>query len=114
MFLNNLCKTSTDIGDVDSAPEYSAALKSVLSVVDHANTMIWVGNMKVCPLSLFGQGQLLKHGKVLSKKIHGNFMDRKKWPSCLLLFQQTAILCKIVDHKEKLTNPCLEYFKHVK
>ena len=106
MFLNDLSKTSNGLEDGASAANYSAALKSVLSVVDHTNTMIWVGNMKTCPLNLCGQGQLIKYEKVLSKKIHGNFMDRKKWPCCLLLFQQTAILCKIVDHTEKLTNPC--------
>ena len=114
MFLSDLSKTSADLGNFDSSEDYSSALTSILSVVDHTNTMMWIGNMKNCPLSLCGQGQLLKHGKVLSKKIHGRFLNRNKWPCCLLLFQQTIILCKIVDGTEKLNNPSLEYFKHIR
>ena len=113
MFLSDLAKSNTDLGNIDSSEDYSAALNSILSVTDHTNTMMWIGKMKNCPLKLSGQGKLLKHGKVLSKKIHGSFMNTKKWPCCLLLFEQAILLCKIVENTEKQDSPRLEYFKHV-
>ena len=113
MFLSNLTKTSRDLGNDDSAASYSAALGVILSVNEHTNTMMWIGEIKICPLILCGQGPLLKHGRVLWKKIHGSFKNRNKWPCHLFLFQQTLILCKIAESSEKENSPDLEYFKHV-
>eukprot|EP00091_Calanus_sinicus_P006616 TRINITY_DN17310_c0_g1_i1.p1 TRINITY_DN17310_c0_g1~~TRINITY_DN17310_c0_g1_i1.p1 ORF type:complete len:106 (+),score=25.52 TRINITY_DN17310_c0_g1_i1:251-568(+) len=78
MFLNDLCKTSHDLGDAASAEDYSAALRGVLSVVSHTNTMIWVGNMQTCPLSLCGQGQLLKTRESFIKEDPGKFQGQKE------------------------------------
>jgi hypothetical protein len=113
MFLSNLARTSTELGNGDSSADYSAALDAIMSVTEHTNTMMWIGEIKNCPLILCGQGPLLKHGRVLSKKIRGSFKNRNKWPCHLLLFQQTFILCKIVERSEKEQHPDLEYFKHV-
>ena len=113
MFLSDLVKTSRDLGNDDSAANYSAALGAILSVNEHTNTMMWIGEIKNCPLILCGQGPLLKHGRVLSKKIHGSFKNRNKWPCHLFLFQQTLILCRIAESSEKEKSPALEYLKHV-
>ena len=113
MFLSNLARTSTELGNADSSADYSAALDAIMSVAEHTNTMMWIGEIKNCPLILCGQGPLLKHGRVLSKKIRGSFKNRNKWPCHLLLFQQTLVLCKIVERSEKEQHPDLEYFKHV-
>ena len=113
MFLSNLARTSIELGIDDSSANYSAALDAILSVTEHTNTMMWIGEIKNCPLILCGQGPLLKHGRVLSKKIHGSFKNRNKWPCHLLLFQQTLVLCKSVERSEKEKTPELEYFKHI-
>ena len=113
MFLNALSKASADLGNAESSADYSEALETILSVADHTNTMMWIGKMKDCPIRLCGQGQLLKHGKVLSKKLRGSFKNRNKWPCHLLLFQQTIVLCRIVDKTEDQKYPNLHYFKHV-
>lgn len=110
---SNLARTSIELGIADSSANYSAALDAILSVTEHKNTMMWIGEIKNCPLILCGQGPLLKHGRVLSKKILGSFKNRNKWPCHLLLFQQTLVLCRSVKIAEKEKTPELEYFKHI-
>ena len=113
MFLSSLSKKSVDLGNYESTANYTAALDTILSVTDQTNTMMWVGKMKNCPFNLCGQGQLLKHGKVFSKKIQSNFKTRNKWPGHIFLFQQAVVLCRIVDNTEDQKNPNLEYFRHI-
>ena len=114
MFLTDLVKTSTKLGNGDSCADYTAALDEILSVADHTNTMIWVGEMRNCPFILCGQGPLLKHGKVLSKKTRGSFKNRNKWPCHLFLFQQILVLCRLLPNSENKKAHKLEYFKHIK
>ena len=113
MFLSNLSKKSIDHGNDESSANYAAALDAILAVADHTNTMMWIGKMKNCPFNLCGQGELLKHGKVLSKKVCGSFKTRNKWPCYIFLFQQAVVLCRIVDNTEDQKSPNLEYFRHV-
>eukprot|EP00092_Neocalanus_flemingeri_P004206 GFUD01004524.1.p1 GENE.GFUD01004524.1~~GFUD01004524.1.p1 ORF type:complete len:411 (+),score=113.27 GFUD01004524.1:116-1348(+) len=113
MFLSGLAKASADLGNDEASADYSAALDAILAVADHTNTMMWVGKMEGCPIRLCSQGHLLKHGKVLSRRICGSFKIRNKWPCHLLLFQQAAVLCRIVDKTEEQKNPNLQYLTHV-
>ena len=88
MFLSNLPRTSKELGNNDSSADYSAALDAILYVNEHTNTIIWIGKIKHCPLMLRGRGPLLKHGRVLWKKIRGSLQKRSEWPCHRLLFQQ--------------------------
>eukprot|EP00092_Neocalanus_flemingeri_P050748 GFUD01058766.1.p1 GENE.GFUD01058766.1~~GFUD01058766.1.p1 ORF type:complete len:278 (+),score=58.54 GFUD01058766.1:580-1413(+) len=127
MFLSGLAKASADLGIDEASADYSAALDAILAVADHTNTMMWVGKMEGCPIRLCSQGHLLKHGKVLSRKVDGNLAVPSSsvlislyrnahnqiagiWPCHILLFQQAVVLCRIGDHTENLN---LQYVKHV-
>ena len=112
MFLTDLSKYGKQIGDEKSSEDFQAALEAVLEVAEHTNTMMWIGEMKSCPFPLCGQGPLLYHGGVMVKKVHDSFKHITKNVSCLMiLFQQTLVLCKILDAS---CRPALEYLKHIK
>ena len=118
MFLSSLSKTYEELGLVQESIDYSAALESILSSASHTNTMMWIGKMENCPLDLSGQGQLLKHGKVLTKivKKGRSWKTRtQKLSSChLLLFQQTVVLCRTRENCEEQNNPHLHYLDHIR
>lgn len=80
MFLQDLIKVSKTLIDNEAQEDYTAALDAVVGVAEHTNTMMWVGEMTNCPFMLCGQGPLLRHGKVLSKKTEGSFKKRNKYP----------------------------------
>lgn len=114
MFLQDLLKVSKTLEDEEALIDYTAALDAVLGVAEHTNTMMWVGEMASCPFMLCGQGPLLKHGKVLSKKLRGSFKNRNKWSCHLILFQQTLVLCRVIENTDRGIKHKLEYFKHIK
>jgi len=113
LFLSSLSKTAQCLGDEVTARNYEAALDCVLAISSHTDTMTWVGGMDRSPINLSSQGQLLKHGQLLSKKINEKFINKSKCPCYLILFQQTAVLCKIKGSSEKNTYPELDYWKHL-
>ena len=115
MFLQDLIKISEAISDNEARDDYTAALDAVIGVAEHTNTMMWVGEMASCPFMLCGQGPLIRHGKVLSKKTQGSFKKRNKYPCYLILFQQTLVLCKTSQNcQQNGKTQKLEYFKHIK
>eukprot|EP00092_Neocalanus_flemingeri_P027093 GFUD01029380.1.p1 GENE.GFUD01029380.1~~GFUD01029380.1.p1 ORF type:complete len:410 (+),score=112.23 GFUD01029380.1:121-1350(+) len=121
MFLSSLTKTCKELGFVEASKHYSAALESVLSSASHTNTMMWIGKMENCPVDLSGQGQLLKHGKLLTRSFAGSVKKGRKWRtssqkpfSChLFLFQQTVVLCRTSENCEEQNNPHLYYAGHI-
>ena len=113
MFLKDLSKISFELGNDESSADFSSALNTLLEVADHTNQMMWIGKLENCPFNLCSQGQLLMHCRVLSKKIHGSFKNRNKWPCHLILFQQAVVLCKTLDNTEHGPYSDLEYFRHV-
>ena len=66
LFLSSISKTCQDLDYTEAGEEFSSALESVLSAAGHTNTMMWIGRMVNCPIDLPSQGQLIKHGKVVS------------------------------------------------
>jgi len=121
MFLSSLAKTCKELGFVEASHEYSAALESILSAANHTNTMMWIGKMENCPLDLSGQGQLLKHGKVLTKCLAGSLKKGRRWstrsqkpsPCHLFLFQQTVVLCRTSENCVQQHSPHLCYLDHI-
>ena len=83
MFFKDLTKESSDTSDEMATKSYTDTLESLLRVGAHTNNLLWVGNMINCALDLCLQGELLKHGQVLSRKPKERLID-KKW-SCYLL-----------------------------
>eukprot|EP00092_Neocalanus_flemingeri_P006754 GFUD01007296.1.p1 GENE.GFUD01007296.1~~GFUD01007296.1.p1 ORF type:complete len:191 (+),score=49.79 GFUD01007296.1:70-573(+) len=77
--------------------------------------------MENCPVDLSGQGQLLKHGKLLTRSFAGSVKKGRKWRtssqkpfSChLFLFQQTVVLCRTSENCVEQNNPHLFYADHV-
>ena len=122
MFLSSLSKTCKELGFTDASHEYSAALESILSAANHTNTMMWIGKMENCPLDLSGQGQLLKHGKVLTKCLAGSLKKGRRWstrsqkpsPCHLFLFQQTVVLCRTSENCVEQNSPHLYYLNHIR
>ena len=120
MFLSSLSKTSKELGFVEASKEFSVALEFILSAADHTNTMMWIGKMENCPLDLSGQGQLLKHGKVLNRLLGGNLKLGRKWSSqklssCyLFLFQKSLVLCKTSENISESNNPHLSYANYIR
>lgn len=121
MFLNSLAKTCKELGLTQASEEYSLALESILSTANHTNTMMWIGKMENCPLDLSGQGQLLKHGKVFTRCLGGSLKKGRRWsgrsqkttPCHLFLFQQTVVLCRIIDNDSAHQSPHLHYLDHI-
>ena len=122
MFLSSLSKTCKELGYTEASHEYSAALESILSAANHTNTMMWIGKMENCPLDLSGQGQLLKHGKVLTKCLAGSLKKGRRWstrsqkpsPCYLFLFQQTVVLCRTSENCVEQNSPHLYYLNHIR
>ena len=52
--------------------DFRLASQSIVSVVEHTNTMQWVGSIANCPHDLSAQGQLLKYGPVQTKSFSGS------------------------------------------
>jgi len=113
MFFKDLTKESSDSSDEMATKSYTDTLESLLRVGAHTNNLLWVGNMINCALDLCLQGELLKHGQVLSRKPKERLID-KKWSCYLLLFQQTLILCKVKKGSRSEDLPLLEFFKSVR
>ena len=122
MFLNSLAKTCKELGLTQASEEYSLALESILSTANHTNTMMWIGKMENCPLDLSGQGQLLKHGKVFTRCLGGSLKKGRRWsgrsqrttPCHLFLFQQTVVLCRIIENNSAHQSPHLHYLDHIR
>jgi hypothetical protein len=122
MFLSSLAKTCKELGFLDASNEYSAALESILSAASHTNTMMWIGKMENCPLDLSGQGQLLKHGKVMTRCLAGSIKKGRRWskrsqkpsPCHLFLFQQTVVLCRTSENCVEQHSPHLYYADHIR
>ena len=119
MFLSSLSKTSKELGFDEASKEFSIALECILSAADHTNTMMWIGKMENCPLDLSGQGQLLKHGKVLNRFLGGNIKlgkwSSQKLSSCyLFLFQKSLVLCKTSENVSESNNPHLYYSNYIR
>ena len=121
MFLRSLSNICTQLGYPGQAEDYLAALHSIVTATDNTNTMMWVGTMADCPLDLSRQGQLLKHGPV--NKRPGSIKCKKgraKWSSMklssfhLILFQQTAVLCRSCENSADRNNPLLFYSTHIR
>eukprot|EP00092_Neocalanus_flemingeri_P023363 GFUD01025330.1.p1 GENE.GFUD01025330.1~~GFUD01025330.1.p1 ORF type:complete len:304 (+),score=83.11 GFUD01025330.1:249-1160(+) len=121
MFLSSISKTCKELGFVKASTDFASACDSILSAASHTNTMMWIGKMENCPLDLSGQGQLLKHGQVLTRSLAGSAKKGKKWStslqkpsSChLFLFQQTVVLCRTSENCEEQNNPHLYYAGHI-
>ena len=118
MFLSALSATCKDLGFPKASEDFSVALKSILSAANNTNTMIWIGSMENCPLDLSRQGQLLKHGKALMSFLReGNgrkwsTSSQKPFPSYLILFQQSIVLCRMSENMAQPDRPALSYSKH--
>merc|ERR1711915_1147668 len=112
MFFKELTKEISNSGDEIARKSYTDTLESMLRVGAHTNNLLWVGKMTNCTLDLCLQGELLKHGQVLSRKPKERLID-KKWSCYLLLFQQTLILCKIKKGIGNEDHPPLEFFKSI-
>ena len=52
--------------------DFREASESIISVVEHTNTMQWVGSIANCPQDLSAQGQLLKYGPVQTNSLSGS------------------------------------------
>ena len=119
MFLSSLSKTCKELGFDEASNDFSIALESILSAASQTNTMMWIGKMENCPLDLSGQGQLLKHGKVLNR-LGGNLNFGRKWSSqklssCyLFLFQKSLVLCKTSENISESNNPHLSYANYIR
>ena len=106
MFLTSLSKTCKQLGFNEAAEDFASACDFISSAASHTNTMMWIGKMDNCPLDLSNQGQLLKHGQVLTRPLTGSAKKGRKWStssqkasSChLFLFQQTVVLCKTSEN----------------
>lgn len=106
MFLTSLSKTCKQLGFNKAAEDFTSACNFISSAATHTNTMMWIGKMDNCPLDLSNQGQLLKHGYVLTRPLTGSAKKGRKWStssqkasSChLFLFQQTVVLCKTSEN----------------
>ena len=122
MFLHSISKTCKELGFVEASSDFAAACDSILSAASHTNTMMWIGKMENCPLDLSGQGQLLKHGQILTRTLAGSVKKGRKWStsshkpsSChLFLFQQTVVLCRTSENCEDQNNPHLYYADHIR
>ena len=122
MFLRSLSLSCTKLGYHDQAKNYQAALDSMETATTMTNTMMWVGTMEDCPLDLSRQGELLKHGPVTKTKRPGSVKVKKggRWSSIkissfhLILFQQTAVLCRTMQNTKDNNNPRLFYSTHVR
>ena len=108
MFLTSIAKTCKQLGFDRASDDFSSACQFISSTASHTNTMMWIGTMEHCPLDLSSQGQLLKHGPVLTRPLTGSLKKGRRWStgtqkasSChLLLFQQTVVLCRRSDSQD--------------
>ena len=120
MFLSGLCKTIGKLGLQEESKDFSTALEAIVAAANQTNTMMWIGDMKDCPLDLSGQGQLLKHGKVFKRSFGGSIKKGKKWSSqkfssChLFLFQKTLLLCQTSANISNPNNQLLFYANHIR
>jgi len=117
MFLTSIAKTCKQLGFHAASEDFTSACEFISSTATHTNTMMWIGKMINCPLDLSGQGQLLKHGKVLTRPLTGSLKKGRKWSTSsqkgstchLFLFQQTLVLGKRSDNMEDT----LQYAGHI-
>ena len=108
MFLTSIAKTCKQLGFHEASEDFTSACEFISSTATHTNTMMWIGKMMNCPLDLSGQGQLLKHGKVLTRPLTGSLKKGRKWSTSsqkgstchLFLFQQTLVLGKRSDNMD--------------
>ena len=93
--------------------EYVACLSVMEAVADNTNTMMWLGNIADCPLSLTSQGELLKHSAIRSLSVVKKGF--KMTGGYLVLFKQTLVFCTVTKNEENLTNPInLTYKSHLR
>jgi len=117
MFLTSIAKTCKQLGFHAASEDFTSACEFISSTATHTNTMMWIGKMINCPLDLSGQGQLLKHGKVLTRPFTGSLKKGRKWSTSsqkgstchLFLFQQTLVLGKRSDNMDDT----LHYAGHI-
>ena len=94
--------------------EYADCLSVMEAVADNTNTMMWLGSISDCPLSLTSQGELLKHSTIRSASLlkGGGYKITEGY---LIMFKQSLVFCTVSKNEENLTNPInLTYKSHLR